>query len=116
MRAVGINEYGGSDRLILMELPDPRPGPGELLLKVECALSCGTDLKAFRRGHPMWPMPAPFGHEFAGVVAEAGPGVADFKVGDDVMAAPTAPPNVAGTTPRSSGACSASPSPVCSVT
>jgi len=78
-------------RLELRQVVPPHPGPGEILLKVECALSCGTDLKAFRRGHPMWPMPAPFGHEFAGVVAEAGDGVADFKVGDALMAAPTAP-------------------------
>lgn len=78
-------------RLELREVVPPRPGPGEILLKVECALSCGTDLKAFRRGHPMWPMPAPFGHEFAGVVAEVGDGVTNFKVGDALMAAPTAP-------------------------
>ncbi len=78
-------------RLELREAVLPHPGPGELLLKVECALSCGTDLKAFRRGHPMWPMPAPFGHEFAGTVAEVGDGVAQFKVGDALMAAPTAP-------------------------
>jgi len=78
-------------RLELRQVVPPHPGPGEILLKVECALSCGTDLKAFRRGHPMWPMPAPFGHEFAGVVAEVGEGVADFKVGDALMAAPTAP-------------------------
>jgi L-iditol 2-dehydrogenase len=78
-------------RLELREVVAPRPGPGEILLKIECALSCGTDLKAFRRGHPMWPMPAPFGHEFAGVVAEIGPGVAEFRAGDALMAAPTAP-------------------------
>jgi L-iditol 2-dehydrogenase len=78
-------------RLELREAVPPRPGPGEVLLRIECALSCGTDLKAFRRGHPMWPMPAPFGHEFAGTVAEVGEGVTTFKVGDALMAAPTAP-------------------------
>ena len=78
-------------RLELRQVVPPHPGPGEILLKIECALSCGTDLKAFRRGHPMWPMPAPFGHEFAGVVAEVGDGVAEFKPGDPLMAAPTAP-------------------------
>jgi L-iditol 2-dehydrogenase len=78
-------------RLELRTIATPHPGPGEILLKVECALSCGTDLKAFRRGHPLWPMPAPFGHEFAGVVAEVGAGVANFRVGDAMMAAPTAP-------------------------
>jgi L-iditol 2-dehydrogenase len=39
----------------------------------------------------MWPMPTPFGHEFAGTVAEVGEGVTAFRVGDHVMAAPTAP-------------------------
>jgi L-iditol 2-dehydrogenase len=69
----------------------PRPGPGEILLQVKCALSCGTDLKTYRRGHPMWRMPTPFGHEFAGVVVETGEGVTEFRAGDALMAAPTAP-------------------------
>ncbi len=77
--------------LRLCEFAPPRPGPGELLLRVKCALSCGTDLKTYRRGHPMWRLPTPFGHEFAGVVADAGEGVTGFEVGDELMAAPTAP-------------------------
>jgi L-iditol 2-dehydrogenase len=67
------------------------PGPGEILLQVKCALSCGTDLKFFRRGHPLFSFPMPFGHEFSGVVAEVGAGVEGFKPGDELMAAPTAP-------------------------
>ncbi|HKV54433.1 MAG TPA: alcohol dehydrogenase catalytic domain-containing protein [Candidatus Binataceae bacterium] len=78
-------------RLEMREVTPPSPGPGEVLLQVKCALSCGTDLKAYRRGHPMWPLPAPFGHEFAGVVAEVGRGVGNFRPGDGLMAAPTAP-------------------------
>ncbi len=77
--------------LELREFTPPHPGPGEILIEVRCALSCGTDLKAFRRGHPMWPMPTPFGHEFSGVVVELGQGVVEFKLGDELMAAPTAP-------------------------
>ena len=69
----------------------PRPGPGEILLQVRCALSCGTDLKTWRRGHPLWKMPMPMGHEFSGVVAEVGAGVSGFAPGDEIMAAPTAP-------------------------
>jgi L-iditol 2-dehydrogenase len=76
--------------LRLCDFVPPRPGPGELLLRIKCALSCGTDLKTFRRGHPVWHLPTPFGHEFAGVVAEAGEGV-EFQPGDELMAAPTAP-------------------------
>jgi len=78
-------------RLELRDFTPPRPGPGELLIRVRCALSCGTDLKTFRRGHPLWKMPTAFGHEFSGVVAEAGAGVTAFKAGDEIMAAPTAP-------------------------
>ncbi|HWN57709.1 MAG TPA: alcohol dehydrogenase catalytic domain-containing protein, partial [Methylomirabilota bacterium] len=78
-------------RIELRDFTPPRPGPGELLVGVRCALSCGTDLKTFRRGHPLWKLPIAFGHEFSGVVVEAGAGVTSFKAGDEIMAAPTAP-------------------------
>ncbi|MGO9602901.1 MAG: zinc-binding dehydrogenase [Candidatus Binataceae bacterium] len=78
-------------RLEMRDFVPSHPGAGEILLQVRCALSCGTDLKAWRRGHPLWKMPTPFGHEFAGVVAEVGLGVIEFAPGDEVMAAPTAP-------------------------
>ncbi len=78
-------------RLELRDYVAPPPGPGELLIQVRCALSCGTDLKTFQRGHPMWKTPMPLGHEFSGVVLEAGEGVTAFKPGDAIMAAPTAP-------------------------
>jgi L-iditol 2-dehydrogenase len=77
--------------LELRDFQPPHPGPGAVLIEVKCALSCGTDLKAFRRGHPKWPMPTPLGHEFSGVVVEVGDGVDNFKIGDALMAAPTAP-------------------------
>jgi L-iditol 2-dehydrogenase len=78
-------------RLELRDYDPPRPEPGAVLVKIECALSCGTDLKTFRRGHPLWKLPVVFGHEFAGVIAEVGEGVTAFKPGDAIMAAPTAP-------------------------
>jgi L-iditol 2-dehydrogenase len=58
----------------LEEVPDPRPGPGEVLVQVEVALTDGTDLKAFRRGHPvlLGPPPSPFGHEFCGIEVATG--------------------------------------------
>ncbi|HEX8947817.1 MAG TPA: zinc-binding dehydrogenase [Dissulfurispiraceae bacterium] len=73
------------------ETPVPSPAKGEVLVKIRSALTCGTDLKAFHRGHPMIPMPGVFGHEFSGVVAEAGKGVRKFKPGDAVMAVHSAP-------------------------
>ncbi|MCX7913159.1 MAG: alcohol dehydrogenase catalytic domain-containing protein [Thermodesulfovibrionales bacterium] len=75
----------------LREIPKPEPAEGEILLKIEAALTCGTDLKAFSRGHFLIPMPGPFGHEFSGTVAEVGKGVKKFKAGDAVMAVHTAP-------------------------
>ena len=71
----------------------PEPGPGEIVMRIEAALTCGTDVKVLRRGHPvMIPhVPTVFGHEFAGTVARVGRGVSDFKEGDRVVAANSAP-------------------------
>jgi L-iditol 2-dehydrogenase len=51
------------------EIPKPEPGPGDVLVQIEVALTDGTDLKTFRRGHPLLAQtsPAPFGHEFCGL-------------------------------------------------
>lgn len=78
-------------RIELCEWPQPVPGPGELVVRVRAALTCGTDLKMFLRGHPKFPTPTPFGHEFSGEVAAVGPGIHRFREGDPVMVAPTGP-------------------------
>lgn len=78
-------------KLTLREIEPPQPAEGELVVRIEAALTCGTDLKTFRRGHPKWPTPTPFGHEFSGVIHAVGAGVTKFKVGQAVMVAPTAP-------------------------
>lgn len=78
-------------KLTLREVEPPQPAEGELVVRIEAALTCGTDLKTFRRGHPKWPTPTPFGHEFSGVIHAVGAGVTQFKVGQAVMVAPTAP-------------------------
>src|SRR5262245_39603114 len=75
----------------LRELPRPRPDPDGVVVRVRAALTCGTDLKAYLRGHPKFPMPTLFGHEFAGEVAEVGAEVRGLREGDAIMAAPTAP-------------------------
>lgn len=78
-------------RIELREVDIPEPREGELLLKIKAALTCGTDLKAFIRGHPFIPMPGPFGHEFSGIVAGKGKGVTKFRMGDAIMAVHSAP-------------------------
>lgn len=56
--------------LRIEEVPRPEPGPGDVLVQIEVALTDGTDLKTFRRGHPLLAQesPARFGHEFCGLV------------------------------------------------
>ncbi len=78
-------------KVVLAETGTPRPGKGELLVRIKAALTCGTDLKAFVRGHPLIPMPGPFGHEFSGVAAGTGRGVKGFKEGDEIMSVHSAP-------------------------
>ena len=76
MRAAHLIEPG---KIEIRTVPDPVAGPGEIVARVERALTCGTDLKAFRRGHPFIPMPGPFGHQYAGRVAAVGTGVRGFE-------------------------------------
>ncbi len=84
--------YGPMD-VRMEERPIPRPGEGEVLIKVAAATTCGTDIKTFRRGHPLLfqRVPAGFGHEVAGVIAAVGKDVAGFHEGDSVVAANSAP-------------------------
>lgn len=77
--------------LDLREMPRPRADADGIVVKVRMALTCGTDVKTFLRGHPIFPTPTLFGHEFAGEVAEIGRDVRGLREGDAVMAAPTAP-------------------------
>jgi len=76
--------------LDLVDVPTPEPGPGEVLVRVRAALTCGTDLKTYRRGHPRLPF-GPFGHEGAGDVQSVGAGVVGYDPGQPVVFTPTAP-------------------------
>ncbi len=66
--------FHGPGDVRLEDVPRPEPGPGDVLVQVEVALTDGTDAKAFARGHPvlLGPPPSPFGHEFCGVDAATG--------------------------------------------
>ncbi len=75
---------------VLRDVPVAEPGPGEVLVRVRAALTCGTDLKIARRGHPKIPFPLTLGHEWAGVVEKAGTGAA-WEPGARVTSAVSAP-------------------------
>ncbi len=83
----------GREDVRIEAVPVPQAGPGELIVSVGAALTCGTDLKVFRRGYHarMIVPPALFGHEQAGTVVEAGEGVTNFITGDRVVALNSAP-------------------------
>ena len=85
--------FHGPGDLRYEEVPIPSPEPGGLVMKIDAALTCGTDVKTLRRGHPvMIPhVPTVFGHEFAGTVSAVGAGVSGFREGDRVVAANSAP-------------------------
>jgi L-iditol 2-dehydrogenase len=84
--------YGQED-LRLEQVEDPTPNPGEVVLEVSAATTCGTDLKVWRRGgHArMLKPPTLFGHEAAGRIVALGEGVTEWKVGDRVVPNNSAP-------------------------
>lgn len=86
--------FHGPGDLRLEDVAAEKAGAGEIVVEIHAAATCGTDLKSYRRGHPtLFPegsLPARFGHEFSGIVTEAGAG-AKFAVGDRVVAANTCP-------------------------
>lgn len=83
MRAIQITEPGGPEVLTLTELPDPTPGPGELLVEVAAA---GVNYIDIYQRQGIYPIPMPFvpGLEGVGRVREVGTGVEEFSVGDRV--------------------------------
>jgi L-iditol 2-dehydrogenase len=84
--------YGPLD-VRVESIPVPVPTDNDMLVKVEAALTCGSDLKTYRRGHPtMIKPPSPFGHEFAGTVIEIGRNIrTEIETGERVVSANTAP-------------------------
>jgi L-iditol 2-dehydrogenase len=80
----------GPERLELREVPTPEPGPGDVLVRMSVALTCATDFKLVKRGHPKIPHPLTLGHEFAGVVERAGVR-APFTRGERVTSAVSGP-------------------------
>lgn len=89
MRAVFIREFGGLDKIQVGELPDPRPGPGEVLLRVRAAALNHLDIWV-RKGRPGLELKQPriLGSDAAGTIEALGEGVQDVAVGDEVAVNP----------------------------
>jgi D-arabinose 1-dehydrogenase-like Zn-dependent alcohol dehydrogenase len=81
MRAAVISKFNQPWELV--DLPDPRPAPGQVVIRVHASGMCYTDLHAHHGIFPLKP-PIVAGHEPAGVIVELGAGVTDLKVGDRV--------------------------------
>ena len=80
---------GGGKPVTIETLPDPRPGQGEVLIKVHRCGICGTDL-SFTKG-TMWDFGqnVQFGHEYAGEIVEVGQDVTSFQVGEHIAVLPS---------------------------
>ena len=89
MRACVLVEPGKID--VRDNVGMPSLGTGDVIVKVKSALTCGTDLKAYRRGHHLMPTPTLFGHEFSGIIVDKGNNVDRLDVGQPVMSVHTAP-------------------------
>jgi L-iditol 2-dehydrogenase len=83
----------GKENLQIEEVSVPKISNGDVLVRVQAALTCGTDVKVFRRGYHarMIVPPALFGHELAGDIVAMGPDVKGFHIGQRVVAANSAP-------------------------
>ena len=86
-------QYYGPKNIKFEEVTVKPPEEGEVVVKIMAALTCGTDVKTYRRGHPVLikNIPSGFGHEFSGIVEKVGAGVENVKAGDRVVAANSAP-------------------------
>jgi 2-desacetyl-2-hydroxyethyl bacteriochlorophyllide A dehydrogenase len=87
MRAIVLDRPGS---FRVAQVPDPAPGPGQIVVKVEACGVCGTDIHIFDGEFPPTPYPITPGHEFAGIVAAVSPDVTlSLSVGDRVAVDPS---------------------------
>lgn len=82
MKALLYRDWGCVE---IAEMPDPAPGKGELLVRVEACGICGSELECVAKRLPRRTPPLILGHEFCGKVAALGEGVSGFTVGDAVL-------------------------------
>jgi len=77
------------EKIVIEEVERPKPGEGEVLIRVEVCGICGSDIHMFHGTHPFVKPPIVQGHEFSGVVEEIGPGVSRIEVGKRVTVEPS---------------------------
>lgn len=88
MQAVVVEQPG---RVVVTQVPDPEPGPGQVVVQVGACGICGTDIHIVDGEFAPTPYPIVPGHEFAGTVVAAGPGVTEPAVGTVVAVDPSLP-------------------------
>ena len=76
------------NRMELREVPDPVPGPGDVLVQVKRSGICGSDLHTYKGEFPLLQPPLVMGHEFSGIVVDVGEGVEERRVGERVAVFP----------------------------
>src|SRR5215471_3234764 len=89
MKGFAIDRYGGPEALTLRDLPEPEPGPGDLLVEIRAASVNPVDFKIRDGGLKVLVkdrFPLVLGSDMSGVVARVGPGVTRFAPGDEVFA------------------------------
>jgi D-arabinose 1-dehydrogenase-like Zn-dependent alcohol dehydrogenase len=84
MRAAVLTEYNKPWQL--KDVPDPKPGPGQVVVRIEACGLCGTDVHVHHGIMPFVTLPIVPGHEPVGRIVEVGAGVSDLRVGDRVGA------------------------------
>ena len=90
--------YKGEQVLQVEQLPDPTPGPNQVVMRVKYSAICGTDVHAF-----MYDLAQPgavMGHEYTGAIVDMGPGVNQWRVGDRVVGGGGHPPPGGGSATR----------------
>ncbi|MCR4424948.1 MAG: alcohol dehydrogenase catalytic domain-containing protein [Firmicutes bacterium] len=80
--------YYGPGKMEIEDWPVPPVEDRDILIRIRTSMVCGTDVKTFLRGHPLFKPPTVLGHEFAGEVVEVGAAVRSVAPGDRVTVAP----------------------------
>jgi len=83
--------YEGPRKITLKQRPDPKAGPGDVIIKIKYVGICGSDFHTYLNGGPVIPVGIVLGHENVGTVAEVGAGVKGWQVGDRVIASAPGP-------------------------